>query len=86
MSYAYLKSSSCDNLLKKKWQNVVHLVRTFLMTRVRTTPENSCAPILFKILKRQYSYPENRGEHYPENSITQVLFKTVELLLRTVVH
>ena len=34
ISYAYLKSSFCDNLIKLKWENVVHLVRTFLMTRV----------------------------------------------------
>ena len=48
--------------------------------------ENSIAPVLFKILERQFSYPENWVEHSPENSITLVLIKTGDLLLRTILH
>ena len=72
-------------------RTVVHQISKTVDQRF-LSPENSCTPILFEIIERQFSSPENRGEHNPENcSIVVHQFSSKQqtngfLLLRTVVH
>ena len=59
-------------------RTVVHQISKTVDQRF-LSPENSCTPILFEIIERQFSSPENRGEHNPENcSSPPVLFKTAD--------
>ena len=59
-------------------RTVVHQISKTVDQRF-LSPENSCTPILFEIIERQFSSPENRGEHNPEScSSPPVLFKTAD--------